>query len=263
MGSHNFPARCCLLVAGWLLFSGAPFAQYFDNALPRISTGVVVPEQKVVLAARIMGRIESIPYTEGQTVKKGEVLIKLDDAELIAELRSAQASVNLAKTELQHLLRREVRLTRLYKTKSVSEDMLDDATFSASTANAKLSIAESAVTKIEVMLEETVIRAPFDAVITSKQAEVGTVTQPGAGLLKLENHDNLRFRTQVKERDIPHLEIGNTVTVTINALDDLALEGKIEKLIPSGDINTHAFTIEIGLPKREGLFPGMFGKISF
>lgn len=67
----------------------------------------------------------------------------------------------------------------------------------------------------------------------------------------------------IKEQDLPHIQTGQRALITIDALDELELEAKISKLIPSGDKKTHAFTVEIRLPAQANLYPGMFGKARF
>jgi multidrug resistance efflux pump len=113
------------------------------------------------------------------------------------------------------------------------------------------------------MLDETKIRAPFAGVIIRKNVEMGDVTAPGEPLLVLEDHATLKFRTGVKEKDIAGIDKGQAVTVTIDALDDLALPATVTKIVPSGDPSTHEFVVEATLPRREKLYPGMFGKARF
>ena len=76
----------------------------------------------------------------------------------------------------------------------------------------------------------------------------------GEALLELEDQSTLKFRTRVKERDIAHIEIGQEMTVTIDALDDLRLAGTVSTIIPSGDISTHEFTVEATLPPQDRLY---------
>lgn len=258
-----FKSGSLLSLVSLLIYSVSLMAQTINTEMTRVSTGVVIPDREVTVATKIMGRVETVAYEEGQFVRRGDLLIKLDDSELQAELNSAMASAALAKAELDHQKRRKARLQRLYKNRSISEDDLDTALLAAATAAAKLRIAESAIEKTQVLLRETEIRAPFDATIIEKLIETGAVTQPGTPLLRLEDQKQLKFRTRIKESDIAHLKTGKTVSITIDALDNLKLEGSISKLIPSGDKETHTFIIEIDLPEKAGLYPGMFGKATF
>ncbi len=146
---------------------------------------------------------------------------------------------------------------------TVSAENLDDANFRVAAAEQAVATARAEVARARAMLAETKIRAPFDGVIIRKNIETGDVTSPGEPLLVLEDHATLRFRTSVKEQDIPRIEMGQTITVTIDALDDLALEATITKIIPSGDLSTHEFLVEATLPPQAKLYPGMFGKAEF
>lgn len=252
-----------LLLVVLLCGFGNLTAQPIEAQLPRIASGVVMPDRGVDLAAKMMGRITRITHLEGDSVKQGDLLVALDSATLQAELASALASVELAQAELKNLKKRETRLKDLQKKHSVSEDALDSAIFSAAAATAKLKIAKATVASVKSSLKEMKILAPFNGVITNQTAEVGAVTQPGASLLRLEDHSRLKFRAKVKDRDIPSIKLGDVVQVTIDALSENPLPGKVSKIIPSGDLKTHAFVVEISLPPTTHLYPGMFGKVRF
>jgi multidrug efflux pump subunit AcrA (membrane-fusion protein) len=73
----------------------------------------------------------------------------------------------------------------------------------------------------------------------------------------------LKLRTRISEQDISAIELGQELTVIIDALDDLALTATVSKIIPSGELSTHEFTIEATLPAQEKLYPGMFGRAEF
>ena len=113
---------------------------------------------------------------------------------------------------------------------------------------------------MKALLAETKILAPFDGVVISRIAEVGKVTATGEPLLSIEDQRRLLFRTRINEQDIALIEKGQELPVTIDALDDLELTAIVEKIIPSGDISTHEFTVEATLPDSGRLLPGMFGK---
>jgi len=263
---HKTIVFACILFAISLI--GLSHISAAENSITqrkfqRSATGVIEAHQSVVLAAKIMGRITTINFSIGQKVARDELLIKLDQRELKAELASALASVNLAETEWKYQQKRANRIKRLYKSKSISEDVLDESTFSASAAKAKLEIAQATVTKIKVLLVETEIRAPFPGFIIEKNSEIGAITEPGKALLKLENIQQLKIVSRIKEKDISHVKKGQKVQVIIDALDGLTLEGTIDKIIPSADPHTHAFAMEVLLPQQPNLYPGMFTKLKF
>jgi RND family efflux transporter MFP subunit len=263
--------RSCLLfgfICGCVMVNASPLlAQYeapiAERAYQRIASGVVVPNRETVVSAKIVGRIQSIAHDEGVRVSQGEVLIKLEDAEWRADLQAAQASVALAAAELNYRRTQRARLQDLRQRKSISQDALDSAILAVSVAEANISIARANVVRAEVVLKEAQILAPFDALIISKQTEVGEVTSPGAILMELQDQSLLKLRIRVKEKDVPHIAVGQQLPVTIDALGDLELQGTVSKMIPAGDSRTHTFLVEIDLPPHTGLYAGMYGQASF
>ena len=248
---------------GVFLIAGLAFAQEPSGRPSSSSTGVVVAEREVTLAARIVGRIASVNVEEGDEVQAGELLIDIDDAQYRADLSSGRALLSQQQVTLAHMQRLDERFSRLYEQKSVSQDKADEARFNFEVAQAAVQRAEAELEKIEVLLAETKIKAPFAGVIIRKDSEIGKVTAPGEPLLTIEDQGSLKFRTRISEQDISDIELGQEITVIIDALDDLSLTGTVSKIIPSGDMSTHEFTIEATLPEQAKLYPGMFGKAEF
>ena len=257
---HRLPIYA--IIAG-LMFPFPGSAENLKFQSRRESTGVVMPERSVALAAKTMGRIDAVHFEEGDTVAANDLLISLNNAELRAELAHAQAATGLAQAELEHARKEEARIRKLYRSKSLSRDELDDAALEHTSARERLKMAEATLAQTQARLDETLIKAPFTGVITRKEAELGQLTRPGATLLVLEDHSRLKLRTGVKEQDIPYIKRGQNVSVTIDALGGLKLEGTVSKIIPSGDVTTHAFVVEAVLPPQKKLYPGMFGKADF
>ncbi len=246
-----------------ILLCGFAVAQQQVNRPPPTSTGVVVPDRSVTLAAKIVGRVVAVNAEEGDRVEMGDVLVDIGDAELRANLSAAMAQLRMEEINLEHQEKLAERVRSLREQGTVSAENLDDANFKVAAAEQAVAGARAEVSRARAMLDETKIRAPFDGVIIRKDIETGDVTSPGEPLLALEDHATLRFRTSVKEQDIPRIEKGQTITVTIDALDDLALDATITKIVPSGDQSTHEFLVEATLPAQDKLYPGMFGKAEF
>ena len=252
-----------LVTAVFFILTSAAPAQPPYKQVKRSSTGVVIADRRVTLAAKIVGRIESVYFEEGDRVNKGEILLVIDAAERRAELASAKASLKLEQVNVAHMKRQEARIRKLYKKRSIAEDKLDEVVFKHAAAREKVEIAKASLAKVDAQLKENRIAAPFASVIIAKHCEVGQVTAPGETLFVLEDQATLKFRTSVKEQDVPHIEIGQKVRVTIDALDDLELEATVSLIIPSGDASTHEFAVEATLPSQAKLYPGMFGIVEF
>ncbi len=252
--------RLSLLIAA-LLFPLLPESLYAASPA-RIVTGDVIANRSVTLATRIMGRITRVNATEGDKVESGQVIVELDDTEYQARLKVAQAARERAEAELAHRERTRRRLETLAQDNNVSREAIDEAIYALEVAAANLKAAQAEIESIRSTLAETRIRAPFDAIVIDKFAETGLVTQPGQALYEIQDQSRLKFRARVKERDLVHIRVDDTAKITITALGDEPVEARVIKVIPNGD-ERHTFLIELALPERPGLYPGMFGKAVF
>ena len=209
-----------------------------------------------------MGRITSINAIEGDQITSGQVVVELDDTEYQARLKIAQAARERAEAELAHRERTRRRLEKLAQDDNVSREAIDEAIYALEVAAANLKAARAEIESIQSTLAETRIKAPFDAVIIEKYAEIGLVTQPGQALYAIQDQSKLKFRARVKERDLVHIKVNDVARITITALGDEPIEASVIKVIPNGD-DRHTFLIELALPDRPELYPGMFGKAVF
>ncbi|MDH3386381.1 MAG: efflux RND transporter periplasmic adaptor subunit [Gammaproteobacteria bacterium] len=241
-----------------ILYTGLAPAESGD----RIVTGSVIANRSVTLATRIMGRITRVHALEGERVKGDQVIVELDDTEYQARLKIAQAARERAEAELAHRERSRKRLEKLTQTNAVSQDAVDEAVYALEIAAANLKAAQAEIDAIQSTLMETRIRAPFDAVVIRKYAETGLVTQPGQALYEIQDQSKLKFRARVTERDLTNIKVDDVALVTITALGDESVSARVIRVIPYGD-DRHTFLIELALPNRPGLYPGMFGKAIF
>lgn len=246
-----------------LLLTPLAGAQNLDVSRTLTSTGVVMPNREVILAAKIVGRVEAVNPEEGDFVETNEILIDIEDAELRAGLAAAKARLKREELNRTHMKKLAERIQSLHEKNAASAENLDEATFRYAATEELVASAKAALAKAEAQLSETKIRAPFSGIIIKKRVERGDVTSPGEPLLKLEDHSKLKFRTSVQEQDVPLITKGQTVTIIIDALNDLELGATVTKIIPSGDTSTHEFIVEAVLPAQDRLYPGMFGKAKF
>ena len=122
-------------------------------------------------------------------------------------------------------------------------------------------MAEAARKAVLAQLSYTIVKAPFDGVITEKKVEIGELASPGQPLLKMEDPEQLRLEATVAESDVRVVSVGFLVPVVIDALGTDPLKGKVSQILPAGDPQTHTFTMKVELPKTAGLKSGMFGRL--
>ena len=210
-------------------------------------TGQVETMYQATLSSRIQGTIEKVLIREGTQVKKGQTLIELDNRDLQAELERTVAEVENAKAHL-------ARVKNLYEEDAVSKQEMENATrtFKVSEANRRAVLAQ---------LSYTVIRAPFDGVITERKVEAGELASSGQTLLKMEDPNRLRLEAMVAENDLKAIALGHQILVIIDALPGESLVGTVSRILPAGDPQTHTFTVKVDLPPTPGLRTGMFGRL--
>jgi RND family efflux transporter MFP subunit len=209
-------------------------------------TGQVMPIFQATLSSRIQGTIDTLLVREGSRVSKGQTLIQLDSRDVQADVARASAEVENAKAQLD-------RMQSLYSQDAVSKQEMENATrsYKVAEANRKAALAQ---------LSYTVVKAPFDGVITEKKVEAGELASPGQPLLKMEDPHQLRLEATVAESDLKAIARGDKILVLIDALEAQTLSGVVSQILPAGDPQTHTFMVKVDLPKTAGLKTGMFGR---
>ena len=210
-------------------------------------TGQVAAVYQATLASRIQGTIDNLLVREGSVVRKGQTLLVLDNRDLQAELSRVTAELDNAKAH-------QSRMEDLYRKDAVSKQELENATRG-------LRVAEAARKAVLAQLSYTIVKAPFDGVITEKKVEIGELASPGQPLLKMEDSEQLRLEATVAESDVRVVSVGSSVPVVIDALGADSLTGTVSQILPAGDPQTHTFTMKVDLPRMGGLKSGMFGRL--
>ena len=209
-------------------------------------TGQVTAIFQAALSSRIQGTIDTLFVREGTSVVKGQTLIQLDNRDVQADLARASAEVENTKAQLD-------RMNQLYAQDAVSKQEMENA-------SRAYKVAEANRTTVIAQLSYTIVKAPFDGVITEKMVEAGELASPGQLLLRMENPRQLRLHATVAEGDLRSVSLGDKISVVIDALGEQALDGVVGQILPAGDSQTHTFTVKGDLPAEPGLKTGMFGR---
>jgi len=239
--------------------------------------GTVRATQTSNLASQVMGNIVEVRVAEGDRVQRGQVLVVLDDAQPRTAVDRATAAVNAAQQQLaaadsdlglaESTLK---RYQRLYDRKSVSPQEFDEVKSrqQAALARRDMALAEqtqakAALAQAQTTLAYTRICAPFDGVVTGKNADTGSLASLGMPILTVEDVRVHRLEVNVNESDLRYVKIGQSVQVLIDALDNSELKGKIAEIVPAADAATRSFLVKISLPADKRLRSGLFGRADF
>ena len=241
------------------------------------AVGTVRAVQASQVSSQMMGSIVEIRAHEGDRVQSGQVLATIDDAQPRSAANQAKAAVAAATSEasaadadLALAQATLLRYQQLYDKRSVSPQEFDEIKARCQSAEARRDMtrageaqASAALTQAQTSLSYTQIRAPFSGVITEKKVDAGTLASPGMPLFTLEDTRSFRLEVTVDESDIHVVHVSQTASVSIDALGNIQLSGKIEQIVPAADTGSHSFLVKVELPADARLRSGLFGRARF
>jgi len=241
------------------------------------ATGTVHPTLSAQLASQVMGTIIRVNVHEGDRVRRGEVLVSIDEAQQQAAYTGAKAGLqasqeSIAAADADYALAEATikRYQMLYDKKSVSPQEYDEVKTKLAAAQARRDAAHAGATQAEAGVAQastamgfTKVRAPFDGVVISKLAEPGAMAAPGLPLLVVEDPSRFRLEAQVDERKIGAVKLGESAPVVIDALGDQPVEGKVVQIVPAADPSSRTFTVKVDLPLNPQIRSGLFGRVRF
>lgn len=230
--------------------------------VPRVepAVGSVRAVQEASLSSKILARVVEVRATAGKAVKRDEVLVVLDDADLRSRMEQAEASETAARAARDQARIELDRIEKLHAERSAAAIEMDRAQSQLKAADAELTRAERAVGEAKVMLSYATIVSPIDGVVIEKQVEVGDLAVPGRGLLAVYDPSRMQLVAGVRETLATRLSVGSTIGVRIDALD-LTCEGRISEVVPQADVTTRTFDVKVVGPCPPGVYSGMFGRI--
>ena len=211
------------------------------------TTGSVLANEDVELSAEASGIITDIYFAEGRPVEKGDLLVKINDSELQAELQRAEFRLALAE-------QREDRQRRLLERGGISQEDYD------ATLN-EVNVLRSELQLINAQIEKTEIRAPFDGIIGLKFVSEGSYISPQTRIATLQDIDPVKIDFTIPERYISRVSVDDVVKFTVQGIDSM-LTGNVYAIEPRIDSQTRTLRIRaMSENEKQLLFPGAFANI--
>ena len=203
--------------------------------MARTSTvsGILEPIRTVGVNAQMSGALLSVNVEEGNYVRQGQTLAQIDARELEAQVRSAEAALELAESTAK-------RSDELWKQRIVTA-------LEYERDRAALASAQASLEQLKTRLGYATIRSPISGVITEKRLEAGDIVSPQTRLFSVADNSTLVSRVMVSELDVPLLQQGAVVDVTVDALSGARVPGRIRRVFPSADSVTRLVPVEVAL----------------
>jgi RND family efflux transporter MFP subunit len=194
------------------------------------TTGTLKSIKSISIPTRISGFVKAVNVSAGDKVKRGQLLIQIDDSSLIAARDEAQANFNLAESTHE-------RYKQLLEKKSVSQQEFDEV-------EARYKLSSAALKNALSNLSYSRIVSPIDGVVTTKSVEAGDMVNLGTLLLRLDETSIYRVEAVVEEDQIANIKIGDEARVRISAYDK-KLKAKIVEIVPEVDEATRSFIVKL------------------
>ncbi|MCB1985972.1 MAG: efflux RND transporter periplasmic adaptor subunit [Burkholderiales bacterium] len=220
--------------------------------------GTVKSRTVAGIAPRLTARIIEIRVNAGDTVKKGDVIARLDERDLKAQEKAALAALAGANAQAVRATADEKRIGGLYEKEAATREHFDAVVAQAKEARARVNQAGGVVNEIKTRLADTVLLAPFDGTVVKRLKQPGDMGLPGVPVVTMQVPHGLRLEVEVPAACAGAFGIGMAVTVRIDTLNQ-TFSAPIDEIIPEIDAQTHSQLIKIALPAIEGLKPGFFG----
>jgi len=238
-------------------------------------SGSVVSDNQKMLTSRYMGYVKNMAVSEGDIVKKGQLLYEIDSKEIESAERQVDLAISQARISLQmnknqynNILTNLARHERLYKKQMVSKYEFEMLQLAAKNLKDMVTISEKQVSQALAKKDEVLnqynyltILAPNDGVIVDKRLNEGEMAIPGMPALVLTDLSRLKIIAEISETQLKYINLKKKVYIEIPSIG-FVTTGIIASIIPSSNPMTHKFKIKIAFDlKGHSIYPGMYAKI--
>src|SRR5512136_294357 len=249
------------------------------------ASGYVVAQRKSALASKVTGRLIWLGVEEGSFVRKDQVVARLENQDVSASKDQASANVNVARFNLEQaqaelrdatasLNRNKELLSRGVVARQTYDDVLaryEKAVAGVAAAEAALKAATAALEGAAALLEYTLIRAPFDAVVLTKDADIGDIVTPlgaaanaKAAVVTIADMSSLEVEADVSESNLSRVRPGQPCEIQLDALPDQRFRGEIHMIVPTADRSKATVMVKVRfVDKDRRILPEMSAKVAF
>ena len=249
------------------------------------ASGYVVAQRKAAVASKVTGRLISLSVEEGSRVTAGQVIALLENEDVLAARNQAEANLNASRQNLEQMKAELHDATLSFNRNKdligqgfVSQSEYDASEARYKKASASVGAAEAAVKAstavlrgAEVAVEYTLIRAPFNAVVLTKDADIGDIVTPigaaaeaKAAVVTIADMDSLQVEVDVSESNLQMVKSGQPCEIHLDALPDSRFRGKVHMIVPTADRTKATIMVKVRfLEKDSRVLPEMSAKVAF
>jgi len=235
------------------------------------ASGYVVAQRKAAVASKATGRLEYLGVVEGDQVTKNQVLARIENSDIQAQLDQARAQLALSEAELADATRSLERARQLLEKGLIPQAEYDAADARYRRVLASIAVAKAAVAGAEVALENTLIRAPFDGTVLTKNADVGEMVAPMAAsvgsrsaVVTIADMSSLEVEADVSESNIDRIKPDQPCEIVLDAYPSDRYQGFVSKIVPTADRAKATVMVKVRFRSYDSkVLPEMSAKVHF
>jgi len=231
----------------------------FQDELPIVGTVRSIPE--IDLKFEMNGRVAEIRFKEGERVKKGDLIARLEPKDAQLELAWAESKYKAALAEAEAVRKRAESVEKLYEAGAIVEARVEEARAEVKAAEERANVAKQEVESAKSRLEKTNLYAPCNGVMGPKEVDVGEFVTPNDRIGTLFSEENTFVEVGIIEKDIGKVQIGQRVIINVDAYPRTDFYGVVENIFPNLEARTRTLNVRIRLLEtKANLLPGMFAR---
>ena len=222
-------------------------------------TGSIQPERRADLRAEVSSIVLKVPKENGDPVRRGDLLVQLDDTAIRDGLASAEAASRAAGQAFEQAQRQFERMKTLRGSGMASAQQLDDAEGRHNAAQSDLEASRARVVVARQQMQRTEVRAPFEGVVSERKVSAGDTAQVGKELLKVIDPNSMRFEALISADHVGEVKVGQPVHFRVNGYGDQEFAGKVRRVNPAANATTRQVEVLVDFvgdkqPKLAGLY---------
>jgi len=224
-------------------------------------SGSVISDNQKMITSRFMGFVTQVNVSEGDYVKKGQVLYTIDSREIDSAKRQAELSLQMYQNQYNNVELNLMRYKRLLKQDMVAKYEVENLELAEKNMKDMINIAKARLNEVKNQYRYLNIKAPNNGVIVSKNIKVGEMAMPGMPAIVLSDLTNLKISAEISESNLGFIKHGTKVIVKIPSLNIQTI-GRVSAIIPSSNPMTHTFKIKVSFRnKNASVYPGMYATV--
>ncbi|MBA6151348.1 efflux RND transporter periplasmic adaptor subunit [Gelidibacter maritimus] len=226
-------------------------------------SGKIQATNSADLSTRMMGYVNNVHVNVGDKVRKGQLLVSINNADLQAKQAQVNAGITEATVAFNNAKKDYNRFQSLFESASASQKEMDDMTANYEMAKARLESANQMKNEINAQFAYSNITAPFSGIVTSKNIETGDMANPGVPLISIETPGEFEVIASVPETEISQIKKNTEVSVMVKSINE-TLKGTVTEVSSSAKNTGGQYLVKIALDKtKANILSGMFVTVQF